>query len=82
MLRNDGDGELFALKALDKEAVVKMKQVEHANSERDILSRISHPFVVNLRSTFQDSRCIYLLMEFAMGGEVSARAWPMRSASR
>ncbi|CAO1632721.1 unnamed protein product [Parajaminaea phylloscopi] len=60
----------FALKALDKEQVVKMKQVQHANSERDILARVSHPFVVNLKATFQDSRCIYLLMDFAPGGEI------------
>lgn len=64
-------GYLFALKALDKGQLVKMKQVEHANSERNILARISHPFVVNLKATFQDTKCIYLLMDFAMGGEVS-----------
>lgn len=61
----------FALKVLEKDKIVRMKQVEHIKSEKDILASVRHPFAVNLHATFQDSNCVYLLMEFARGGEVS-----------
>lgn len=38
----------FALKVLRKSEIVKLKQVQHIESERAILSRIEHPFIVNL----------------------------------
>lgn len=72
-------GGYFALKALEKNRVVKMRQVEHVNSERDILSRVRHPGVVSLERTYQDSNCIYLLMEFVRGGEVSIGRCFLRS---
>lgn len=67
----------FALKVLEKARVVKMKQVEHVKSEKDILAAVRHPFAVNLHATFQDSNCVYLLMEFARGGEVSLPLQPV-----
>ncbi len=40
--------EYYALKVLRKIDVVKFKQVEHVNSEKDILSSVRFPFIVNL----------------------------------
>eukprot|EP00126_Sphaerothecum_destruens_P003295 Sdes_comp16967_c2_seq2m6173 len=40
--------EYFAMKALKKVEVVRLKQVEHILSEKKILSIISHPFIVNM----------------------------------
>ena len=36
------------MKTLRKTEVVRLKQVEHINSEKQILSSIRHPFIVNL----------------------------------
>ena len=41
-------GQYFAMKVLKKVEVVRLKQVEHINSEKHILSQIRHPFIVNL----------------------------------
>jgi protein kinase A len=38
----------FAMKVLRKTEIVRLKQVEHINSERAILERIRHPFIVEL----------------------------------
>lgn len=38
----------YALKVLAKSEVVRLKQVEHINSERAILERVRHPFLVEL----------------------------------
>lgn len=60
----------YAIKVLAKEKVYRMKQVEHTNSERAMLSRVQHPFIVNLWGTFQDSVNLYMIMDFVPGGEL------------
>jgi protein kinase A len=55
---------------LKKQQVVKMKQVEHTNDERAMLQAVKHPFLVNLWGTFQDSKNLYMVMDFIEGGEL------------
>lgn len=40
--------EYLCVKVLNKETVVKLKQVEHVLSEKYILSNCRHPFIVQL----------------------------------
>ena len=60
----------YAVKVLKKQQVVKMKQVEHTNDERRMLGLVKHPFLITLWGTFQDSRNIYIVMDFVEGGEL------------
>ncbi|GAA5935726.1 cAMP-dependent protein kinase [Sporobolomyces koalae] len=60
----------FAMKILEKSTIVRLRQVEHVNSERSTLALIQHPFIVNLFCTFQDEQNLYLLLEYVQGGEL------------
>lgn len=60
----------FAMKILRKTEVVRLKQVKHVNAERHILSRIQHPFIVDLYATFQDHLNVYMLLSYIPGGEL------------
>ncbi|QIX00523.1 hypothetical protein AMS68_006040 [Peltaster fructicola] len=60
----------YAVKVLKKAQVVKMKQVEHTNDERRMLQRCKHPFLITLWGTFQDSKNLYMVMDFIEGGEL------------
>lgn len=60
----------YAIKVLKKAQVVKMKQVEHTNDERRMLQRCKHPFLITLWGTFQDSKNLYMVMDFIEGGEL------------
>ncbi|KDQ60624.1 hypothetical protein JAAARDRAFT_31588 [Jaapia argillacea MUCL 33604] len=62
--------QCFALKVLRKTDIVRLRQVEHVNAERYILSRVHHPFIVDLFATFQDSLNVYMLMSYVPGGEL------------
>ncbi|CAF0790697.1 unnamed protein product [Didymodactylos carnosus] len=62
--------EKLALKVLDKQVVVKMKQVDHTLSEKRILQALSCPFIVNLICSFKDNSYLYLGLEYAPGGEM------------
>lgn len=70
LVRSRHNQRSYAIKVLLKERVVKMKQVEHTNSEREMLERVRHPFLVNLWGTFKDSRNLYMVMDFVAGGEL------------
>jgi protein kinase A len=60
----------YAIKVLKKAQVVKMKQVEHTNDERRMLQAVKHPFLITLWGTFQDSKNLYMVMDFVEGGEL------------
>lgn len=62
----------FAVKILRKCDILKLRQVEHVMSEKEILTALSndqHPFIVNLAGSFQDECCLYMVMEIVIGGE-------------
>jgi len=63
-------GTPYALKMLSKREIIGHHQVEGVIREKNIMSSIEHPFVVNLISTFQDDRSLYMLIELVQGGEL------------
>lgn len=74
-----GTEQYYAMKVLKKVEVVRLKQVEHINSEKAILSQIHFPFIVNLLCTFQDEKSLYMLLEYVVGGELFSH---LRKAGR
>ncbi|OHT17403.1 AGC family protein kinase [Tritrichomonas foetus] len=58
------------LKCMSKKRVVDLNQLEHVQSEVEILRLVQHPNVVGLFGTFQDSKNVYLALEYISGGEV------------
>lgn len=48
LVRDVPTGKYYALKVMNISEVIKLRQVQHVNSEKEILASISHPFIVNL----------------------------------
>lgn len=63
-------GVPYALKMLNKREIIGHHQVEGVIREKNIMTSIDHPFVVNLICTFQDDRHLYMLIELVQGGEL------------
>ena len=70
LVRNRMSGEFLAMKVLKKAEIIRLKQVEHTLNEKQLLSMIHHPFIVNLYGSFKDSTNLYMVMEYVQGGEL------------
>mmetsp|Transcript_22034 Transcript_22034/g.51669 ORF Transcript_22034/g.51669 Transcript_22034/m.51669 type:complete len:357 (-) Transcript_22034:152-1222(-) len=69
LVRHKQSKKVFALKCLSKSLVIRTKQAEHILAEKEILSSVVHPFIVNLFGTFQDDTTLYFALEYVIGGE-------------
>ena len=60
----------YALKVISKKEVVSKKQIELVMLEKDLLSRLKHPNIISLVSTFQTDMELFFVLEHCDGGEV------------
>jgi serine/threonine kinase 38 len=58
------------MKILRKEDMLLREQVAHVRAERDVLVEADHTWTVKMFYSFQDSRNLYLIMEFLPGGDL------------
>ncbi|KAL1747240.1 kinase-like domain-containing protein [Schizophyllum fasciatum] len=63
-------GKIFAMKSLNKQAMLQKDQLAHVRAERDVLAESNSPWVVQLFYSFQDPLYLYLVMEFLPGGDL------------
>lgn len=63
-------GRIYAMKIIKKSHVVMNDEVAHTLAERNVLSKIIHPFIVPLQTTFQTPDKLYLVLAFVNGGEL------------
>ncbi|CAK9171564.1 unnamed protein product [Ilex paraguariensis] len=70
LCRAKSTGEIFAMKKLKKSEMLSRGQVEHVRSERNLLVEVDSRCIVKLFYSFQDSDCLYLIMEYLPGGDI------------
>nr|QSH71661.1 CBL-interacting protein kinase [Hedychium coronarium] len=68
--RNIETGEPVAIKILDKEKVLKHKLVEQIKREVATMKLIKHPNVVRIYEVMGSKSKIFIVLEFATGGEL------------
>mmetsp|Transcript_32416 Transcript_32416/g.51679 ORF Transcript_32416/g.51679 Transcript_32416/m.51679 type:complete len:504 (+) Transcript_32416:59-1570(+) len=67
---NKSTGVSRAVKSISK---AQMKNLERFKAEIAIMKIMDHPNIIKLYESFEDNRCIYLVMELSTGGELFDR---------
>ncbi|KAH0614861.1 uncharacterized protein H6S33_000497 [Morchella sextelata] len=63
-------GLTFALKYIRKDEVVRSESVRNIIRERRMLEHLNHPFLCNLRYSFQDIEYLYIVVDLMNGGDL------------
>jgi len=69
--RHKTEKVIYAVKVLNKVAIMKRNEARHIMSERNVLLKnIKHPFLVSLRYSFQTNDKLYFVLDYVNGGEL------------
>ncbi|CAI2373711.1 unnamed protein product [Moneuplotes crassus] len=60
----------FAMKIIRKNLFSRPKHYEHLNTEKEILTKVLHPFVIKMNDCFQSKERVYFVLDFASGGSL------------
>ena len=53
-----------------KTKIINKKSINSVMNERDLLSKLNHPLLVNMSYAFQDKENLYLIMDYLNGGDL------------
>lgn len=62
--------QLYAMKEMSKMKIIDKRSEKSIKSERDLLSNMRHPFLINMHYAFQDTDTLYLVMDLLEGGDL------------
>ena len=63
--------QCYAIKVLQKKAIIRRNEVKHIMAERNVLLKnVQHPFLVGLHFSFQTSTKLYFVLDYVNGGEL------------
>jgi len=61
---------IYAMKVLKKHHLLKTNSVGYTITERDILRKMKHPFIIQLHNTFQSQERVGFVMDYVSGGQL------------
>lgn len=59
----------YALKEMKKVKIISKRSIHSVMNERNLLSTLSHPFIVNMNYAFQDRDNLYVVLDLLTGGD-------------
>lgn len=60
----------YALKYINKAECIRRRAYRNIFRERNLLEKIEHPFIVNLRFAFQDDEYLFMALDLMLGGDL------------
>ncbi|CDW89031.1 protein kinase domain containing protein [Stylonychia lemnae] len=70
LVRKKDTGRLYAMKIMKKNKIIREKKLKPILSERKILEKLNHPFIIKLHWAFQSNEELFFVMDLCTGGEV------------
>jgi tRNA A-37 threonylcarbamoyl transferase component Bud32 len=72
LVKSHANNKYYAMKAIPKQHIAKEQQIEHIQEEKRILSELHHPLFIQLLGTFQTRTHLFIVTNYAAGGELFA----------
>ena len=60
----------YAMKEMSKARILTKRSLKSVMNERQILTQLNNPFIVNMYYAFQDRENLYLVMDYLSGGDL------------
>ena len=70
---------IYALKTIRKAHIVDRKEITHTLAERLVLARVSNPFIVPLKFSFQSEQKLYLVLAWVQHNLSQHKSSPLYS---
>ena len=62
--------KIYAMKEMSKVKIIDKNSILSIKKERELLSKIYHPFIINMYYSFQDRHNLYIIMDYLKGGDL------------
>ena len=69
-LKDDPSSKLYAMKVINKNLMIRKKQMKYAVGECNVLKRCNCPFIVKLYFSFQTLENLYIVEDYCPGGDL------------
>ena len=69
-MRKKGEDTLYAMKSLLKSKIKAQNLTKYVMTERDVLTLMNNPFIVQTYGAFQTKEKLYIILEYCPGGDL------------
>ena len=70
-VRMKSNGEIYAMKVINKNFLIKNHQLRYAITECNVLKQVSSPFILSLHYSFQTEKNLYMIIDYCPGGDLN-----------
>ena len=70
-VRMKSNGEIYAMKVINKNFLIKNHQLKYAITECNVLKQVKSPFILTLHYSFQTENNLYMVIDYCPGGDLS-----------
>ncbi|CAD2217431.1 serine/threonine-protein kinase [Angomonas deanei] len=70
LCRHIATNKYYAMKIVNKQGLLDHKRVQDVFTERNVLTRLNHPYLLKLHYTFQSEHKLFFVMDYMPGGDL------------
>jgi serine/threonine protein kinase/ankyrin repeat protein len=70
-VRMKSTGKIYAMKVINKNFLIKKRQLRYAVTECNVLKQANSPFILTLHYSFQTEKNLYMIIDYCPGGDLN-----------
>ncbi|XP_053186905.1 serine/threonine-protein kinase Nek1-like [Scomber japonicus] len=72
LIKSKEDGQQYVIKEIFISRIITAER-QKAQQEVEVLSKMSHPNIVQYKESFEEGDCLYIVMDYCEGGDLSKK---------